>query len=526
MDKASEMGKVSATGSFHLFLGKTISTVIMAIGTIILGNLMLEGEYGLYAVALIPPLMINLFQDWGINSAMTKYIAQNRATNQEENIHDIITAGLIFKTTTGLTLSLTSLLLANYIATTIFNRPETTTLIAIASLTILSDSLLTASQSNFNGFEKMELNSFTLITQSIIKTTASTLLVLLGYGALGAVLGYTLSTLTAGAIGIIMLYFLIFRKLPRKHNPHQLNTIKALKKMLHFGVPLSISTILSGFLTQFYAFMMAFYCTDIMIGNYQIAANFAVLLTFFTFPIATVLFPAFSKLDPKSEPQLLQTVFTSSTKYTGMLLVPATMAIMVLSEPMISTLFGQKWIHAPFFLTIYVITNLFVLFGRLILGSLLTGIGETKMLLKLALLTLSLGIPLAFILIPVLGIVGVILGSLIAGIPSLFWGLHWVWKHYKVKADYKSSAKIFAASTLAALITYMFLSFVNTAEWIQLAIGGTIFLTAYIFTAPTIGAVTQTDIKNLKTMLSGLGIISKLMNIPLTIAEKFTSTKT
>jgi len=523
MEKASEMGKISATGSLHLFMGKAISTVIMAAGTIILGNLMLEGEYGLYAVALIPSLMINLFQDWGISSAMTKYIAQSRATNQEENICDIITAGLIFKVTTGLTLSLTSLFLANYIATTIFNRPEATTLIAIASIAILSDSLLTASQSNFNGFERMGLNSLTMICQSIIKTTASSLLVLLGYGALGAVLGYTFSLLTAGIVGLVMLYFLLFRKLPRKQNSHQPNIIKTLKTMLHFGVPLSISTILSGFLIQFYAFMMAFYCADVMIGNYQIAANFAVLLTFFTFPIATVMFPAFSKLDPKNEPQLLQTIFSSSIKYTAILLVPATMAIMVLSEHMINTLFGQKWIHAPFFLTLYIITNLLVLFGRLILGSLLTGIGETKMLLKLTLLKLSLGIPLAFIMIPTLGIVGVILGPLIAGIPSLFWGLYWIWKHYKAKADYKSSAKIFVASTLVAIITYLSLNLVNTAEWIQLAIGGTIFLTAYIFTAPTIGAITITDINNLRAMLSNLGIVFTIINIPLTITEKIAS---
>lgn len=105
MEKALEMGKISATGSFQLFIGKTTSTIIMAIGTIILARLMLPEEYGLYTVALIPPLMINLFQDWGISPAMTKYIAHYKATNKDENIHNIIAAGLIFKVTTGLALS-------------------------------------------------------------------------------------------------------------------------------------------------------------------------------------------------------------------------------------------------------------------------------------------------------------------------------------------------------------------------------------------------------------------------------------
>lgn len=196
------------------------------------------------------------------------------------------------------------------------------------------------------------------------------------------------------------------------------------------------------------------------------------------------------------------------------------MAVIVLSKSMVYTLFGGKWVYAPFFLSLYVITNLLVLFGGLVKNSFLAGLGETKMLMKLKLLTLSFGIPLAFILIPTFGIVGVILGTLFAAIPSLFWGLYWIWKHYKVKADFKSSAKIFIASTIAAATTYISLIFLNTAEWIQLAIGGTIFLTAYILAAPIIGAITQTDINNLRTMLSGLGIITKIVNILLTIAEK------
>ncbi|MEM2971696.1 MAG: oligosaccharide flippase family protein [Candidatus Bathyarchaeia archaeon] len=520
MDKALEMGKTSCRGGFQLFIGQAFSTIIAAVATIILARLMLPEEYGLYAVALIPSTMINLFHDWGIGPAMTKYIAYYRAANREEDIHDIIAAGLIFKIATGLALTLSSLALASFIAITVFNRPESTSLIAIASTVIFSESLLTAIRYIFMGFERMELNSLTMISYSIIKTIASPLLVFLGYGALGAVLGYTFSFLSACILGIIVLYFILFRKLPKRTNPCKSNLNKTLKTMLRFGVPFSIATILGGLLTQFYSFMMVIYCNNAMIGNYQIAANFAVLLTFLTFPISTVLFPAFSKLDPKNEHQLVQTVFTSSVKYTAILLVPATMAVMVLSKPMIYTLYGEEWVYAPLFLSLYVITNLLVLFGGLVKNSLLAGLGETKMLMKISLLTLALGIPLAFILIPPFGIIGVILGTLFATIPSFIYGLYWIWKHYNVKADFKASAKIFAASTIAATTTYISLTFLNTAEWIQLIIGGTIFLTTYIFTAPMIGAITQTEINNIRTMLSGLGIITRIVNIPLTIAEK------
>jgi stage V sporulation protein B len=518
------MGKLSATGSFQLFVGKSVSTVIMAIGTIFLARLMAPAEYGLYTIALVPSVTMSLFHDWGIGQAMAKYIAHYKAIGKDEKIHEIIAAGLIFKVATGLVLSILSLFLANFIATTIFNRPEITHLISISSIAIISQSLLKASQSNFTGFEKMKLTSFMLICQSIIKSTAAPLLVIVGYGALGAILGYTLSFLVAAILGLTMLYFLIFKNL-KKSRSHRIDKIKTLKRMLRYGVPFSISTILSSFLVQFYAFLMAFYCSDIMIGNYQTATNFALFLSVFSVPILTALFPVFSKLDPKNELQLLRTVFTSAIKYAALFMVPATMATIVLSEPLIGTLFGQKWVHAPFFLTLYVISNLFVLFGYLITSSFLAGIGETKLILKLSLLQLSFGIPLAFILIPIYGITGVILGTLFYDVPGIFFGLYWLWKHYSIKLDFKVSAKIFIAAAIATLATYFSFNLFITTDWLKLAIGGTIFLTIYIITAPIIGAISHTDTQRLRIMFSGLGVISKLINIPLTISEKIAALK-
>jgi O-antigen/teichoic acid export membrane protein len=525
MDKALEIGKASATGSFHLFIGVTVSTIIMAISTIILARLMTPEEYGLYSIALIPSYMIILFRDWGVNSAITKYSATLRAQNKHEHIREIISAGILFETLTGLALSLLLVFMSNYIATSIFQRPESSSLMAITSITIFSGALLTASQSSFIGFERMELNSITTICQAIVKSVMSPLLVLIGYSALGAVLGYTISFLAAAIIGLATLYVTIFRKL-KKQNPQKPSLLETLKNMLRYGIPLSISSIISGFLAQFYAFLMAIYCTDVMIGNYQAATQFATILTFFTIPISTVLFPTFSKINPENEHELLQAVFTSSVKYTSILLVPATMAIMVLSKPMISTLFGEKWTYAPFFLTLYVTGNLFSIFGSLSLGSLLAGLGETKMLMKLSLITLTFGIPLASLLIPTMGVVGLITASILAGIPSMCLGLYLIWKRYNVKADYKSSFKVFATSTIATAITYSLLNFFNAAEWIRLAAGGITFLITYVFTAPILGAITQADIKNLRAMFSNLGIVTKLVKVPLALAEKATTIKT
>lgn len=233
-----------------------------------------------------------------------------------------------------------------------------------------------------------------------------------------------------------------------------------------------------------------------------------------------MLLPAFAKLSPKKENELLKTVFASSVKYTAILLMPATIVVMALSAPIVNTLFGQKYVYAPFFLTLYVISNLYAVVGNLSLSNFLAGLGETKMLMKQGILTTLIGLSLASVLIPPFGILGVIAGTLLCGVPSMIWGLHWIWKRYKVKAEFTSSAKILAVSALAVAPSFLATGLMHTAAWIQLVVGLAIYLTIYVLGAPMSGAVSQSDIDTLRTMFSGLGIISKIINIPLGAAEK------
>jgi stage V sporulation protein B len=524
MEKAFEMGKTSVTGSFRLLIGVATSTIIMFVGSIILGRLLTTAEFGLYGIVLVPATLINLFRDWGVTSAMTRYIASLRASNRDEEIHDFIIGGLVFEVASGIVLSLLSLLLAGFIASTVFRKPESASYIAIVSASIISGSLLAASQAGFIGFERMGLNSFTLICQAIVQAVVGPALVLLGYSVSGAVVGYTLGLAAAGTIGLATFYLFLLRPLRKKQTKNS-NITKTLKTMLNYGRPLAIGSILTGILAQIYIFIAVPLTSKATYGNYLVAANFTIPLTFFTIPIGTVLFPAFAKLDPQHERELAKTVFTSSIKYASILMVPAAMFLMALSGPIVGTLYGEKYTYAPFFLTISVITALYVVLGSLSVGGFLSGLGETRTVMKQNIITVIVGIPLSIILIPTLGITGLIITSIIDGLPSFLWVLQWTWKHYGVKADLQSSGKILAASAIAAFTAYIPTRFLNTADWIKLIIGLIIFLIVYIGGAPTTGAVSLADINSLRTMFSDMGIITKIINLPLNAAEKVALTK-
>ncbi|MCW3997067.1 MAG: oligosaccharide flippase family protein, partial [Candidatus Bathyarchaeota archaeon] len=352
-----KMGKDSATGSFQLFIGRIISTVMLAIGTIIVGMLIDQGEYGLYTIALIPATTFLLFQDWGVGSALTKYIANYRGAKREEDLRSVISSGLAFEVITGLTLTLLSLLTANLVASTILGNSEAAFLVTLVSITILFTAIYNGSLCVFIGFERMELSTVSMIIRAVVQGVLSPLLVFLGLGAVGVVVGFTAASIVSGVTSVALLYFAIFRKLP-SGSINKAQMFKSLKPLLRYGIPLSIGTLIGGVLPQINSFVMASFTDIVAIGNLGIAKNFAIFLNFFILPINTVLFPAFSKLNPSKDKRLLKIVFKSSVKYFSLFLVPATMALMILSTPLINTIYGDKWATAPIFLTLAIIVRL------------------------------------------------------------------------------------------------------------------------------------------------------------------------
>ncbi len=519
LDKAMDMGKASATGTFQLFIGRIASALMLAIGAIIVGLYINEGDYGIYTIALVPAATFLLFQDWGVGSALTKYCANYRASQKQSELRSVIVSGFIFEVMTGLVLALLLLIMANLIASAIFNNPESSFLISLSSISIISTAVYAASLSIFVGFERMGLCTITMIVSSIIQGLLSPLLVYLGFGAFGAVVGFTSASIASGISGILLLYFVIFRKLPLG-SVNKEKMVQTLKSLLSYGVPLSIATLIGGISAQVYSFVMASSVDVTMIGNYSIAVNFAILLSFFIYPLQTVLFPAFSKLNPSKDKELLKTIFASSIKYSSLFLVPVVVAIMVLSVPMVGTIYGQKWLSAPFFLTLYVAGNLVVLLGSLSYNRLLYAMGESKMLLKLNVLALCIGVPLAFLVIPPLGIPGVILvGTFVGGVSTVL-GIYWTWKKYETKGDFRSSARIFFASAIAGLAAYLFLHAFSTASWIMLSVGVLLFLIIYLISLPLVGAINRWDMSNLRLMFSGIAPILKLLEIPFAVIEK------
>ncbi|HSV49443.1 MAG TPA: oligosaccharide flippase family protein [Candidatus Acidoferrales bacterium] len=518
MPQATEMAKVTARGGFHLLWGIVISTVISSLGTIAIAYFLGADNMGLYYVAINAPNLIATFRDWGVNTAMVRYSAQYNHQNDTAKIRSIFVSGLAFELVLGLILTLISITISGYLAEA-FQRPAIGQLIQITSLVILTGALMNTATAAFTGMERMHLNSIMLIVQSIIKTALIIGLVVLGLGTLGAVTGMIIAVLVAGIVGLAFMYTM-YRSL-QKPADGKLSLIENIKALLKYGLPISIGSILTGFLTQYYTYILAiFVAVDALIGNYSVATNFVVLITFFATPVTTMLLPAFSKLDYKKDQAVLKNVFQYSVKYAALIVIPVTALVIVLAQPAIGTIYGNEYTDAPLFLALLSIAYLFTALGNLSIGNLINSQGDTKFNLKMNLLTVVIGFPLSTLLISQFGTIGLIVTTLIVGIPGLLWSLVFISKRYGVSVDWMSSAKILFSSTVAAVITYLVNVYLPFSDPIELIIGCFVFIIVFLPVALFTQTINKTDIGNVREIVGGLGPLRKPLTIIINMIEK------
>jgi O-antigen/teichoic acid export membrane protein len=521
MTTSLSMGRVSAKGSFNLFWGLALSAGISAVGVLLIARLLSPSEYGLVTIALVAPSLQAVFRDWGVNSAIIKYVARYRVENRYMEVRATIITGLLFEAISGTLLFLALFLSSQFLATVVFQRPNMGELIRLASVTVFTEALITTAASAFVGFERLELNSLIMIVQAAAKVAASVILVALGLGAYGAILGLTVASAVAAMLSVATLHTIVPR---RSHQERSVSLAvgESMMRMLRYGLPLSLSTILTGFATHFYSLLMAIYSAEMLIGNYKIASDFSILVTFFSTPITTVLLPAFAKLDSKREPESLRNVFQFSVKLGAFLVVPVAAMLIALAEPAVATLFGEQYTYASTYLSLIAIGYLYAALGNLSLGNLMNGQGKTKVTMKLTIISVLVGLPLSLTLIPRLGITGLIVTTLVASTPGLLIGLWWAKTHLNVSIDLTASVKILFTSAIAALTTYLVTSRMALVNWMKLAAGASVFLGIYLTGIPLLGALNKADIQSLREVLSGLGPFYKLFKHPLNLIEKLT----
>jgi O-antigen/teichoic acid export membrane protein len=491
----------------------------MAIASILVARLLGPENYGLYVLAMIPASLLTTLSNFGISPALVKFCAQFHSEQKNKKVISLIKTGIIFNLTLSILLILVLLVLSEAFATWFLRRPGLDLPIRLTGVYLIGQMIYNTVDSVFIGLDKTEKNGFIMNVQAITKAVASPLLIL-GLGAVGAVLGAGLGVLLAAVIGTATLFFTLYT-LDNHSSGENFNFMQGLSLMIRYGMPIHMSTLILSFLGQYKSYLLALFVSDVEIGNYSIAINLSILMILLSYPITTSLFPAFSKLSIKKDRDIVEKMFKLSVKYTSLLIIPASLVVAVLSEEAIHILYGLQYQLAPGYLSLHMLIYLCAGLGTLVWSSFFNGQGDTRTTLKIYLVYSALTVPLAFVMTSLYGVLGQIISHIVAEFLFNIYALFLARKKYEITLDWVSFFRTAGASFSSAMLVYIFIKFAPVTNIVfRLAVGGLIFVASYLVFAPLFKVIGKEDIRNLNEMTKDLTPIYPIAKRILSLEEK------
>jgi O-antigen/teichoic acid export membrane protein len=510
----SEIAEESAKGGFSLVAGTFASTVIGAIFVIILARLLGPAGYGLYTLSLVLPALFATFADFGLSPALTRYGASLRTQHKYGRLANMIRSGLLFNLGVGLAATLLVFALSNQLAASVLQRQDMGKLVALASVTILFQGLFNLTYNALVGLDRMGQSAWMLVLRDTAKLIISSLLIIVGFGVAGAISGQVLGWVLASAVGVWVL--LAYRQIIRNRlSESALEKGMALdiEKMMRYGLPVYLGVLVSAVLLQYQNIVLAYFTTNTEIGNFNAARNFGALISILATPVATALFPAFSKLDLGTRRRELQIMFENSVKYTTLLIIPLAVFVAVASRDLIRAIYGAAYTHAAIYLTLYVGTFLLAGIGSQVVGAFLNGVGRTKMTFVIALVQLAIFLPAAPLMVRVYGVPGMIVALIFSSLVSTSFGLWLATWRYGMRVDLVGSFLALACALTSALPVLPIIYYSSLPSLAKVIFGGLVYFAVFFTLAPLFRAVKRTDLQTLTPILGQIKILKPIASL-------------
>ncbi|MEM3186499.1 MAG: oligosaccharide flippase family protein [Conexivisphaerales archaeon] len=492
-----------AKGAYRLFLSNITATIILAVSSIVIGRLLGPNNFGLYTLALVIPGYAYTIMQLGIPTAATRFSAMYSSSGDKERSASFAYNMLLFEFIVSLLLIAALIPFSGIFARYVFHRPILQSAIAIALLALFGQSGFYTGLSALQGVGRMDRFALLQILQAMARLFMQVLLLLLGFGVLGAISGHVVGFFISGMIGLMFIKSIYGRVRPR-------NFISDVNTALRYAMPLYLASLVSGIVPPLQNTLLASFVSNSEIGGFGAASNISVIISLFVFPIQTVLFPAFSAYKDKAK---LLDFYRLTAKYTAVFIVPvASITVIALSSPITAAVYGRVYQFAGPYLALLVLPSLLAGFGSLSQTNLLNGIGETRKSsiagISGAIVTLA-SLP---ILIYLYGVYGAIIGSIAGQLVSFAIAWRMISNTLSGNIRVSDAYRIYIASFLSAALVYP-VTFVHTYPVITVLAVGLLFLAILIPFLALTKALTRDDVAFLDSQFSRLGFIHTLLKI-------------
>ncbi|WGI17658.1 polysaccharide biosynthesis C-terminal domain-containing protein [Methanonatronarchaeum sp. AMET-Sl] len=453
--------------SIGVFLAKIGVAVIGFLGVTYAARVAGAEALGIYYLFTAVVSFLTLFTTFGIGSAVTKRVSEDREQGE------FLAAG--FSINLVLYIFLCVILVAfrnqfiSYIGSEILYY-----LIFPATLFIV---LKKPIKHGLKGERRVATGYSLGLVQSAVRVFVWVVLLGLGLGAVGLGLGYLFGYLAGLVVGAILLSIKL-KKPSRRHY----------KGIYDFAKYSWLGSVKTRVYSKTDVLVLGLFVSPMYIGIYEIAWMIASVFFYVSRAISSVLFPNISYLASNGEISRIESLITESLIYIPIFAFPGIFGAILIGEGVLK-IFGEEFVIGYIILTILIVGKLLGSFNA-VMTKVINGLDRPDLSFNVYAVFIFLNVSANFILIYMIGWVGAAIATVLSLGIALTMSYRYLSNLINIKIPTKEITKEFTSAIIMAITIYIPLQYTEPLTITQtiayIILGTIIYLSTLLTISPKI----------------------------------------
>lgn len=277
-------------------------------------------------------------------------------------------------------------------------------------------------------------------------------------------------------LGIVIKYIVaLYKRVPPIGKP----SIDHAQSLIHFGKYYIFSDLTRYFYNWLDIILIGYFLTATAVGQYEVSWRLAGVTILLSRAIGTAVFPQISSYDAQNEAEKVRTLTSNALTYTVLIIIPAFFATMLLSEQLLTVLFGSEYNVASSVLIVLIFGRIFQ-GGLIILERATQGINKPEISAKINSVSIMMNFILNIVLIYWFGIIGAAIATTFSYIISLSLHLYSFNTYYSITIMYRKVGWMIMSSIIMTSIIKIWINFVGADTLISLYFIITVSIVSYL----------------------------------------------
>ncbi len=388
------------------FVSKLVSAVAGGLLIAALARLLQPQGYGLLMLAITVFSTFQFAARLGIGGSAGRYVAEYKEKQPEQIPHIVRFSALL--SLGAIAVTVVVVLLSYEYITELLGEPELGPFLIVGTVSLALGTVQIYVKKVLQGFEAIEFVAVLKTVDPVGRLVFALGIVFAGYGAVGAYVGYVISSAITVLLGV---GYLLVRL--RNYRTYEQSVESRLRRRIaEYALPLTATNSADILDKRVDTLLVGFFLSPVEVGFYVLADR---VIKFIETPMSALGFtlsPMYGSQKAAGNITQISRIYEIALVKSLLLYIPAGAGLVLIAEPLIRLVFGSEYMGAVIVLQVLGLFAVFKAVTKLTDNG-LDYLGRARERAIVRMITAVLNVGLNIILLPLVGVVGAAIATVI-----------------------------------------------------------------------------------------------------------------